>query len=155
MLLPNGPKLVCSEFVKLRKYKRKLIKMPAFGRIISPTYEESADVSHQNWNPTIRSIWLLVGRVFMSIYSLVNFTFKSPARINLFTFWTTFTEQFCAIRIMFSVVLRAAFRCSISQSSRLLPNGPKLVFSEFVKRRKYKRKLIKMSALGPIISPKY
>ena len=48
----------------------------------------------------------------------VNFTafqlyYKSQAGINICTFWTTFEEWFCVIRIMFSLVWRAAFRCSI------------------------------------------
>ena len=41
------------------------------------------------------------------IFALVNFNFKSRARIQILTIWTTFTELFCAIRIMFSVVLRS------------------------------------------------
>ena len=48
-------------------------------------------------------------------FALFNCTLKSPAWIKLLIFLTTSTKPFCAIRIMFSLLWRAAFRCPISQ----------------------------------------
>ena len=129
--------------------------MIAFGHIIAQTYLKSAEVSHQNWNPTIRSIWLLAGRAFMNIFALVNFSLKSRARIKILTIWTTFTKPFCAIRIMFSVVWRAAFGCSILFFPRRPQSGPKWIFSALLKHHKYKWKSIKMIAFEHLITPKY
>ena len=112
--VPSGQAWAFSESPKLHKYKWKSIKMSSFWFLITPEYSKSAQVSHQNWNPTIRSIWLFAGRAFMSIFALLNFTLKSPARIKILTFLTTSTKPFCAIRVMFSMVWRAAFRCSSS-----------------------------------------
>ena len=58
-------------------------------------------------------------------FCLLNFTLKSPARINILTFLTTSTKPFCAIRVMFSLLWRAAFRCPISPLPMRLPSGPK------------------------------
>ena len=123
---PSGPKWVFLALLKHKKYKWKSIKMIARGHLITPKYLKPAEVSHQNWNHTIRSIWLLAGRAFMNMFALVNFSLKSRARIEILTIWTTFTEPFCAIRIMFSVVWRAAFRCSILFFPRRPPSGAKL-----------------------------
>ena len=47
---------------------------------------------------------IFAGRAFMNMWAHVNFIIKSQARIKVLTIWTTFTELFCAIRIMFSMV---------------------------------------------------
>ena len=115
--------------------------------LYNTTIFKSAEVSHQNWNHTILSIWLLAGRGFMNMFAHANFTLKSQARIKIFIIWTTFTEPLCAIRIMFSVVWRAAFRLQISLFPRRPISGPKWVFfSEFLQHHKYKWKSIKLIA---------
>ena len=66
------------------------------------------------------SVWasyntnIFAGRAFMNIFAHVNFIIESQARIKLLTIWTTFTELFCAIRIMCSVCSQFGFYDMIS-----------------------------------------
>ena len=85
----------------------KINQLVKFGVLITPKYSKSAQVSHQNWNPTICSIWLFAGRAFMSIFALPNFTIKNPrGNQNIDLFDHLYEAILCDSRYVFPALAR-------------------------------------------------